>query len=817
MTTSTAQALDQYYTAPSVAQSLYQTLLARLGRKAKGLTFVEPSAGAGAFFQQFPAGSIGLDLDPRCDGAAQADFFEWTPVDPAAPMAFVGNPPFGHCARLAVKFFNRAASFPGTKLIAFVVPRSFEKDSTQRRLDRAFRLVHQEVLPENAFVFNGTPYDVPCAWMVWERLSGADAAARDTAPVEVVRTHPDFRLLEGSERLSADFAVQRVGVNAGAVKDMAWSLGEGSHYFVRASDRYEKNTVRATFERLHEEGAWDAVKFRTAGNPSIAKSELVAGYAGALPKAAPTVFERLNDLHDESGISAEERRAGGVVYTGSALARSMVRMARLEPSDRVLEPSVGRGVFLWAIVEHWVHERGWTYQQTATWAEHHLFAQDIDGRAIADVARLWTSYFAEHGVVSDLRPNLRVGDALTQGFSSERFDCVLGNPPYVRTTAMTNDYRDMLRDVFPASCGKGNADMYYAFIELALRQGARSVLVVPKSWMSNRHAAGVRALLRDRVRAVIDFQMRLIFGTKAATYASIIVTGPVTCAPLLYRENLPEEGETPWTVFFRDKTGPLDDTGWYFGEDRDLDGLLRGAVDGPTLNDIAIVHSGVNTSADGAFLVKDGKVDGERVHAVDRTTGKTVSLPLALTPRFLKLNRLRNRAKLDASTDRMIAPYDAAWRLVPENRLGAGVHGWLNARRDRLDARKTKGIEDWYAFGRRAGMLTLDLDQPVLLVTCWPCEPIKAIRITPREISPDGRFLFVGGFVVQPRDPADIDRVQRVVESETAWRAIHRYGRAKKSTRPYHTYTAALLRLVPVREEDGAAKSVERVEEDAEV
>lgn len=29
------------------------------------------------------------------------------------------------------------------------------------------------------------------------------------------------------------------------------------------------------------------------------------------------------------------------------------------------------------------------------------------------------------------------------------------------------------------------------------------------------------------------------------------------------------------------------------------------------------------------------------------------------------------------------------------------------------------------------------------------------------------------------------------------WRTIFRYGRAKKSTRPYHICTAALLRLVP--------------------
>lgn len=808
MTTATARTLDQFYTAPSVATSLYKTLLKRLGRKVKGLRFVEPSAGAGAFFEQFPAGSIGLDLDPHCPGVEQADFFEWAPEDPAAPMAFVGNPPFGRCASLAVKFFNRAASFAGTTVIAFVVPRSFEKASVQRRLDRGFHMTHQEQLPADAFVFQGQPYDVPCTFMVWERLRTADAA-QAAAPVDVARTHPDFRLLPFDERFSADFAVQRVGVGAGAVKDTYSKLGEGSHFFVRANDRYAKDDVRAVFEHLQASGAWDVVKHRTAGNPSIAQTELVAGYAATLPKPAPTVFERLTDLHAESGLSDDERRAGGVVYTPAALARSMVRMARLEPTDRVLEPSVGRGVFLWAIVEHWVHERGWTYEQTARWAEQCLFAQDIDSKAIDDVARLWTSYFAERGVVSDLRRNLRVGDALSAGWSKERFEATISNPPYVRTKHLDPDYRDRLRAAFPSSCALGSFDLYFAFMEQATRQSDRAVLLVPNTWLRTKSGGPLRAHLRNRVRALVDFGMRQVFGKDAATFASIVVTGPETdVTPLLRRDNLPEEG-TPWTVAFRDDDGPLQPSGWYFGEDRDLDGLLDGA-DGETLSDLAIVHPGVNTSADWAYRVDGGQVVGDRVRAVDPVTGNDVHLPLAMTPRFLKINRLKSRAMLDtpAFSKRMVCPYDAAWRLLPEHRLGAAARGWLHARRDALDARGAKDLEAWYAFGRRAGMYTFDLDTPVILVPALVCENIKPIVVTPREISPDGRFLFVGGYVVQPRDPADLDRVVALLSSDTSWRVILRYGAPRKSTRPYRQFTAKLLRLLPTGRAAAAGSTV---------
>ena len=60
--------------------------------------------------------------------------------------------------------------------------------------------------------------------------------------------------------------------------------------------------------------------------------------------------------------------------------------------------------------------------------------------------------------------------------------------------------------------------------------------------------------------------------------------------------------------------------------------------------------------------------------------------------------------------------------------------------------------------------------------------------------------------------------MQAILESESTWRAIYRYGRPKKSTRPYHTYTAALLRLVPAvqdGESEPDAEEVDRTEPEA--
>jgi hypothetical protein len=48
-------------------------------------------------------------------------------------------------------------------------------------------------------------------------------------------------------------------------------------------------------------------------------------------------------------------------------------------------------------------------------------------------------------------------------------------------------------------------------------------------------------------------------------------------------------------------------------------------------------------------------------------------------------------------------------------------------------------------------------------VTCRPLEPIV---VRPAELGADGRLLFAAGFLVQPKDPADFQRVYDLLESD---------------------------------------------------
>ena len=215
----------------------------------------------------------------------------------------------------------------------------------------------------------------------------------------------------------------------------------------------------------------------------------------------------------------DDVRALGVVYTPSAVAAPMVRLA-LAPliagrsaeellALRVCDPALGEGAFLVevidviasAVVEAWTRTSSdasapadgttWVLEARARVAAHCVFGVDIDGRAV-DAARAATGAPASA---------LRVGDALALDWAAEfpdvfargGFDVVVANPPYIRQERLVDK---ALLERFASY--DGVADLYVYFVELAhqiLRPDGRYCLIVPNKWLTTAYGKALRAFL----------------------------------------------------------------------------------------------------------------------------------------------------------------------------------------------------------------------------------------------------------------------------------------------------------------------------------
>ena len=158
--------LDQFYTKGSVAQQCLK-MLESTGLVPDDALWIEPSAGAGAFYRLLPQDRrVGVDLDPQHPEVVHGDFLEWESPFPYDRCVVIGNPPFGKRGDLAAKFVNRSLRHAG--LVGMILPRNFDRYDGQNRIDAAAELIVSEQLPADSFeLADGTSYSVGTVFQVW--------------------------------------------------------------------------------------------------------------------------------------------------------------------------------------------------------------------------------------------------------------------------------------------------------------------------------------------------------------------------------------------------------------------------------------------------------------------------------------------------------------------------------------------------------------------------------------------------------------------------------------------------------------------------
>ncbi len=254
--------LDQFYTNLDIAKQCIDSI-----DITKYDVVIEPSAGAGAFYNQINHKyKMGFDLEPKCDGVHQQDFLKYKHPFTSHNLSFmesklnkqpkiltIGNPPFGRQGSLAQKFIKQASEFSDT--IAFILPRGFKKRSVYDRVPLNFWNVNEIDIPENSFSFNGEPYDVPCVWIEYQKQDKLRTKEKKLTPTTFQFTTQE----------NANVSIRRVGVNAGKTFPHT-EVSTPSHYFVKVDN------VDEFVSKVNE------IKFSngdTTGPRSIPKNELI--------------------------------------------------------------------------------------------------------------------------------------------------------------------------------------------------------------------------------------------------------------------------------------------------------------------------------------------------------------------------------------------------------------------------------------------------------------------------------------------------------------------------------------------------------------
>jgi hypothetical protein len=188
---------DRYFTKRPLARRLYEITKAIIAEQQIDFDcWLEPAAGDGSFFNLLPRENrLGIDVDPTdVEGVIEHDFFSYSDFG-SRVYGTIGNPAFGKNANMAIKFFNYCARI--SSFIAFILPRTFKKDSVINKLDSHFHLEYEEILPDNSFEIDGREKSVPTGFQIWIKRP------HRRARVEILGDHEDLEFpVSGPHRCS---------------------------------------------------------------------------------------------------------------------------------------------------------------------------------------------------------------------------------------------------------------------------------------------------------------------------------------------------------------------------------------------------------------------------------------------------------------------------------------------------------------------------------------------------------------------------------------------------------------------------------------
>ena len=173
--------LDRFYTKSSVVDNLLKEITLE-----DYDVVVEPAAGTGSWSSKIEE-CIAIDIEPKHSDIMKGNFLEddflFDEMKKEKRILVIGNPPFGRGGSKAIKFINKAAEFADT--IAFILPRSFRKESRQRRVDKNFWLIKDvDLFEESCFIFEDEDYFAPCVFQIWQRSNEErDTTIKKVEPV----------------------------------------------------------------------------------------------------------------------------------------------------------------------------------------------------------------------------------------------------------------------------------------------------------------------------------------------------------------------------------------------------------------------------------------------------------------------------------------------------------------------------------------------------------------------------------------------------------------------------------------------------------
>lgn len=467
-----------------------------------------------------------------------------------------------------------------------------------------------------------------------------------------------------------------------------------------------------------------------------------------------------------------EKKERGVVYTPTEIASFIVKHTLdYDFIPTVLDPSCGCGAFLVTAAEYMHQRYDAAYSDIVS---SYLYGIDVDSDAIDRIKSLLSLQILLNGENEKCTFNFLCADALDVKTYDKMFklrkdgyDCVVGNPPYVRNKNMNEETKKFLSNW--KSSNVGNVDLYIPFFEIGLGLlsiNGRLGYITPNSYIQSVNSRNLRSFFESKKHKIeiIDFRDCQIF-ENVTSYTCITFVDKSVCADLIaycrVNEKNSLENHSFSEYYYHDFPGGKP---WRM-RDRNIDEMILKLENSDYPLSKWKIRNGLATLKNDVYFFSPIKDD--KTYYYREFNGKTYKIEKKICIKVAKPNVIKDETDLKQKMEVAIFPYlhsGKSYSIIEESFLQSSypeTYMFLTECKSLL-LNRDKGKGDypaWYAYGRTQGMNNFGKK---LLIPYISGSPVAVLSLDPE-------VLFYCGYALLSEDEEELKILKIFLESEAFW------------------------------------------------